>query len=259
MCRKISQLFQEYQFQLSRQRFHPETLDYQILDTHRAFLQSLEQYTSSCISLFDCYQRRHISISQKFDILLGWNMDDARNTKGTSYMDDRIHPDDFEQLLETGTFFFRFLMDCPIEERRHYKASSSYRTLDARGQYIRVTEQSSPLELDHRGNIWLVLSMLDISSGKDNSAGFDFCVVNTQTGVTVGKTPSTKNQPTEKLTNREREILQLIAQGLISRQIAQRLFLSEKTVNTHRQRIIAKFKATNSSEAVSYALQMGYI
>ncbi|MBK8704021.1 MAG: response regulator transcription factor [Saprospiraceae bacterium] len=65
--------------------------------------------------------------------------------------------------------------------------------------------------------------------------------------------------PPRPLTNRETEVLKCISQGLISKEIAGKLFISEKTVNTHRQRIIAKLNATNSSEAVHRAFQMGII
>jgi len=59
------------------------------------------------------------------------------------------------------------------------------------------------------------------------------------------------------LTAREREVLQLIAEGLTSAQIASRLFVSVKTVSTHRRQIMEKLKIYSIAELTKYALREG--
>jgi len=59
------------------------------------------------------------------------------------------------------------------------------------------------------------------------------------------------------LTPREREVLQLIAEGLTSSQIASRLFVSEKTVSTHRRQIMEKLNIYSVAELTKYALREG--
>lgn len=255
---EITTLFKEYHYQLGRQSFRPEDLDYYALERHRPYLTAIEQYTNSCVSIFDLYRRRHIVVSHKFEHQLGWDVKEAGNDPGTGYMDEKIHPEDLVLMLRTGIYFIKYIFDLPVAERRHYKMVSNYRTLDATGRYVRVTEQSMPMELDKHQNIWLVLSMLDVSASYDGSAAFSACMVHTLSGRTI-EMPNPEHADTESLTNRETEILKCIAQGLISKEIAAKLFISEKTVNTHRQRIIAKLNATNSSEAVHRAFQMGII
>jgi DNA-binding CsgD family transcriptional regulator len=61
------------------------------------------------------------------------------------------------------------------------------------------------------------------------------------------------------LTAREKEILQLISKGLISKEIADKLYISVNTVNTHRQRILEKLQADNAIEAIKYASRTGII
>ena len=61
------------------------------------------------------------------------------------------------------------------------------------------------------------------------------------------------------LTDREREVLRLIAMGATSREIARQLFLSAKTVDNHRARILEKLQARNKAEAVAYGIQRGFI
>lgn len=64
---------------------------------------------------------------------------------------------------------------------------------------------------------------------------------------------------TSDLTQRECQILKLIASGLSNREIAQQLFISEKTVKSHLSNIFCKLKVSNRTEAVVYAIKHGYI
>lgn len=61
------------------------------------------------------------------------------------------------------------------------------------------------------------------------------------------------------LTEREMEILQLICREMSNQQIAQKLFLSVGTVDTHRKNIIQKLGVTNTVGLVRYALKSGLI
>ena len=58
---------------------------------------------------------------------------------------------------------------------------------------------------------------------------------------------------------REREILQLIAAGKTSEQIASRLKISDLTVKTHRRNMMRKLNVNNAAKLVSKALEMGYL
>lgn len=63
----------------------------------------------------------------------------------------------------------------------------------------------------------------------------------------------------EELTAREQEVLTLIAEGLTSRQIAERLVVSPKTVDRHRENIMAKLNLHSRVELVKYAIERGLI
>ncbi|WP_265131063.1 response regulator [Chryseobacterium oranimense] len=69
------------------------------------------------------------------------------------------------------------------------------------------------------------------------------------------------NQPIEpiNLTKREKQIIQLLAQGKTSVNIAQELFLSPLTVDTYRKNLLQKFQVKNSTELVSMAIQKNII
>ena len=61
------------------------------------------------------------------------------------------------------------------------------------------------------------------------------------------------------LTEREREVLTLIAQGLSNQEIADQLVISAKTVNRHRENIMAKLNLHSRVELVRYAIEKGLI
>ena len=61
------------------------------------------------------------------------------------------------------------------------------------------------------------------------------------------------------ITKRELEILELIAQGMSNREIADKLFVSENTVKTHSSRLFDKLSARRRTQAVQIAKELGLI
>ena len=60
-------------------------------------------------------------------------------------------------------------------------------------------------------------------------------------------------------TMREVEVLQLISDGLVNREIGQRLFLSEETVKSHVRHLLAKLQARSRAHAVAIGFRRGII
>ncbi|UYZ62675.1 response regulator [Hymenobacter weizhouensis] len=65
-------------------------------------------------------------------------------------------------------------------------------------------------------------------------------------------------KPTD-LSSRELEVLKLIAEGLTNAEIADKLFTSKRTIETHRQNIIEKTQAKNTAALIRYAMAQGLI
>lgn len=68
-----------------------------------------------------------------------------------------------------------------------------------------------------------------------------------------------QQDPYERLTNREREVLKLVAEGRTSRDIASLLCISIKTVLGHRTKVMEKLDIHNRTELVKYAIRKGLI
>jgi two-component system, NarL family, nitrate/nitrite response regulator NarL len=63
----------------------------------------------------------------------------------------------------------------------------------------------------------------------------------------------------EKLSDREKEVLEYIATGLTTQEIAEKLFISKNTVETHRKNLLYKLKARNTAELVNNAYKQRLI
>jgi DNA-binding NarL/FixJ family response regulator len=62
-----------------------------------------------------------------------------------------------------------------------------------------------------------------------------------------------------ELTGRERDVLALVGSGCTTREISERLAISRKTVENHKQRIFSKLKVRNQAHAVAVAMRAGLI
>jgi len=61
------------------------------------------------------------------------------------------------------------------------------------------------------------------------------------------------------LTNRELEVLRMVAQGLTNKEVAQQLYISDRTVQAHLSSIFSKLQVSSRTEAVMYAIRKGWI
>ena len=68
-----------------------------------------------------------------------------------------------------------------------------------------------------------------------------------------------RRTPFQELTKREKEILQLVVQGLTSKQMAEKLNLSQRTIDHHRSNLLRKFNRKNSVDLVNYAVRNGFV
>ena len=75
------------------------------------------------------------------------------------------------------------------------------------------------------------------------------------TGVQAEKVADEK----DKMSPREDEVLQLVAQGATNKEIADSLFISENTVKTHLRNIMDKLHLANRSQAAAYAVKRGLV
>lgn len=244
-------LQKQYAELLASQQFREEDLDPAVLARHIAAHSASPLLAGSAVSIFDLHRCEHAYESDFHRALFS-------DPQGV-YTGVRIHPDDLLSVAKNGVAGMRhvFLRKSPNRDVRHFKLIREYRAL-VHGAYKRVTEEFQILEMDRAGNVWLVLSIVNLSANQQPPWKVTSQLIDTRTGDSFSPLDDLFDRE-EILTPREREILQRIAQGRPSKEIADELHISIHTVNTHRQRILAKLGVDNSLEAVKYAWILGIL
>lgn len=230
-----------------------DEIDYSILEKRKNDWIKLSEVTHSIVLVFDCYTNKFVFVSDNIPKLYGL---DSRRLfiHGHQPVIEVIHPDDIDYGLLVRKKIYSILRSFSDAEKMNYKAIHEMRIRNMRGEYIRIIEQEQVLELDKSGNIWLMLSVIDVDASHESEI-IKSHLYNFKTGEQIFIDLSdTLDEP---LTNRELEVLRFMKKGLLSKEIAEALKVSINTVNSHRQNILQKLKANNSIEAVNFAQRLG--
>lgn len=103
-----------------------------------------------------------------------------------------------------------------------------------------------------------------LSRYRDHSRRFEAAAARRSTsrsgsGSVIQFNPPAPRELEQEPTAREIEVLQLVADGLVNREIGQRLFLSEETVKSHVRHLLAKLQARSRAHAVAVGYRRGLI
>lgn len=205
--------------------------------------------------VFDCCTKKFVFVSD--NIPQSYGIDSKRLfINGHEPVLEIMHPGDIHYGLLVRKKIYSLLSSLSDEEKMKHKMVHEMRVKNVRGEYIRIIEQEQAIELDKSGNIWLMLSVIDVDASHESETTKSH-LYNFETGEQVFIVLSDTLE--EPLTNRELSVLQLMKQGLLSKEIANYLNVSINTINTHRQNILLKLKANNSIEAVNIAQRLGLL
>jgi len=196
-------------------------------------------------------------VSREIETVLGY---DPIEFKMLTLM-DVIHNDDRPYFLNFENKAADFFANLPVESLMKYKISYDYRVRKSNGGYIRILHQSSVIEHDDNGGIIRTFSVhTDISHLKPEGKpvlsiiGLEgepsYIDVDVEKKFAVSK---------ELLSKREKQILILITEGKLSKQISEILSISKLTVDTHRNNMLARNSLKNTSELVAKAIRQGWI
>jgi DNA-binding NarL/FixJ family response regulator len=247
--------FQRYIALFDAQEFDERLIDDTHLDRHLAFLRQFASVENSSVAVMDLFRRRYAFMQSKFLPLLGIEIDEAMR-QGPKAFYRLMHPDDVATVIDTLHRGNEFLLNLPTAEKKLFKIIYDFRLRTHAGNYMRFVQQLVPLELDGKGNIWLMLMVNDTVPNRSDDAPPQRKVVQMHTGKEFVFDDEDRRT---RLTKREIEILELLAQGLPSKKIADVLYLSVNTVNNHRRNILEKTSTESTTEALRYATGLGLI
>lgn len=235
-----------------------ETLDYRILTKYRHDVETASEVESNCLVITDAAADYCYIFCGIFANLLGISNTGSYKGEMNSSDEDiiyrRVHPEDLVDKRMLEYEFFKFVDPLSDEDKLTYKATCRFRIKNRTGKYIYVDNSTRIARLSPNGKIWLILCSYNLSSCQESSFGITPRIVNTASGE-VSQIEFTDRRA-HILTDREKDILNLIKEGKLSKQIATMLGISVHTVNRHRQNILEKLSVGNSVEAIMAATLM---
>jgi DNA-binding CsgD family transcriptional regulator len=217
-------------------------------------LEQLMDINNQYLSVFDMLRMKTLFVSQGSIKMLGVSPEDL-----TAYhLKEATHPDDLER-QELGLIqLFKIAHELFVAKKGEMFLSSNFRMRMPNGNYTNQLVQCyfyySP---DPNNTVYLLDIKTDISWSKKIKHGFHYY---------LGNDLSYFRYPDEELlmkgnifSKREFEIIKLVHEGFDSEQIAEKLFLSKHTVNTHRKNILEKTGKTHISDLIYFLQERGQL
>lgn len=190
---------------------------------------------SSYYFIFNCSTNEIEYVNNSFEQLMGEDKSDFTINK----LLDMIHPDDVSYFMECEERGLKFTNSLSYNEHFRYQMSYSYRVQTKSGKYINIRQQCQAIEVNDQGHLTKTFVTHKQVDNLDCRGEEDYYIFDKDKNQVLNP----KNY--YNLTKREREIFDLIQEGLNSKQIADKLFSSKFTIDTHRKNILKKTNAKN--------------
>jgi DNA-binding CsgD family transcriptional regulator len=182
--------------------------------------------------------------------------------KGFSLADlfSRVHPDDQPFVLSFEIFITDFYANLPIEKISSYKTRYDYRVRKADGEYIRVLQQVVVIDHDNEGYFYKTLCVhTDISHLKIDGKPLLSIIGNDGEPSYVNINVEQKYIVNSFLSKREKQIINLLLSGKVSKEIACELSLTINTIDSYRKKLLKKTATTTSAELIGKAIREGWV
>lgn len=202
-------------------------------------------------------------IGKDHPLITGYSNERVRQ-EGLKFHVEHIHPEDVEYTVKVAYPKFQEAMQqCPAEDLEHLRLQTNYRFRHADGHHIHLIEQVRPLILDEERENRLLLTQVQqmplLESFQVNVL-IERLMPEEQAAETVYEESFPKEEEKEPaLTGREFEVIQLLAEGMSSKEIADHLYLSVHTVRTHRKKILKKLELKNTVQLTAFAAAKGIV
>ena len=253
---RLKKSIREHEQLFNQITISPGDIDYKVAEGYLPFFRLIDSLQTSRIIAFDFYKRDYFYVSESINTDLGFHKNPLPKVDH-KWIRSRFHPEDY--IINTGSMMaLKIFYQQPVENRKNLRIIHEFRVKNDDEKWIRLTVQNDILELDRKGNMWLDLKLWDFSPVQDLEAPGRFVLRNKLTGEILLALEGQKSNGMD-ISSREKEVLALIADGMKSREIAEKLFISANTVNNHRRHLIEKLNVSNCSEAVKMAMKLGII
>lgn len=222
------------------------TNDYQSLLSEN-LLKLLEEYVPDFFYIVDYEAGKYLHVSDSIKDCLGHNPKRFYLEDGVGFTLSLIHPNDLQPTLDTYTRYEK----SEFVGKTH-SAIMEYRLKDSKGRYVWVRSRDFIVEFTNDGKIRTTLGMVLLidKAREKEEAMFRSLNIKEIAKETYAKYTKRRKE-LEKISYREFQIIELLAQGCSSKEIASKLVISEDTVETHRKNILKKLGLNNTVQTVN--------
>ena len=221
-------------------------------------------HTIPMLYLVDYSTGRYLTMSRSVKTILGYEPENFIN-EGLAFTHENYHAADF-RVFNEQIFPDRLsvLKKIPPAEHANYIFSYNFRMRNKGKTYTNILQRNCFIKSDDKGNPLLSLGMvINLDHFKNENPVIQ---VIEKLGSHTDEAPETVykkafylHEEDKLFTAREKEVLLWTAEGLTSKEIAEKLFLSENTVINHRRNMQAKSNTRNVAELVSFACRQAII
>jgi DNA-binding CsgD family transcriptional regulator len=178
-----------------------------------------------------------------------------------AFMNDHMHPEDIPVFIKNEESLIPILRSLEPEQLPNYKVRYDFRMKNREGEYRRILHQAITLQYDDEGSVIRTICIYtDIthlkSEGRMNVSLISMNGEQSFYDIQPGGKYSMADQA---LSDRELEIVRLLAAGKKSKQIAEELGISVNTVHNHRKKMIKKYNVYSTDEIVQMGLSQGWL
>jgi DNA-binding CsgD family transcriptional regulator len=219
------------------------------------YLESIDAFartTYKSVYVID-YEKKGFDYVSDNPLFLCGNTSQEVKEMGYAFYFKHVLEADIELLLKINTLGFEFYEKVPIDERKDYTISYDFHLINKEGDKTLINHKMTPLFMTKEGRLWKAIAIVSLSSQKKSG---NIKVTNKKNSKVYTYNIDGdfwKESEIEKLTRREKEILQFSSKGLTINEIANRIFVSPDTVKFHRKKLFEKLDVSNISEAITYA------
>ena len=196
-------------------------------------------------------------VSKEVEDIMGYHPSEFN----IEFMNGKIHPDDRSWFLAIGNTIVDFFSHLALEKIMKYKITFDIRFRKKNGEYARILYQGILLEHDEKGRFLRSLSFhTDITYLKDEGKPvLSFIGMDGEASYRDVNSNNIFIESKEELTRREKQILKLLIEGKLSKEISCILKISKQTVDTHRKNMLHKKNLSNTGELIGKAIRNGWV
>lgn len=209
----------------------------------------------------DYSSHKFIQVGGSCEALFGYTADEMEG-KGFSFSYKITPLKEIIRLLRGGKIYWNYFQQTPVEDRPFLRVNFTTTFKRKDGSTFEGFQQNRPILFDKKGNaIFYLVIITDISDLKTKFAAHEHYILNVKDPSNILKI-QIKYKDTHKnetVSPAELRVLTLLAEGLKTKEIAARLYLSEHTVNVHRKNLLHKLECSSSSQLIKKALMAGIL